>query len=58
MGVVLAVCLFTYFKQRDHLKTENHLGSVVSREASFLFNNMILLVACATVLVGTLFPVL
>ncbi len=58
MGLVLAVCLFTYFKQRDHLKTENHLGSVVSREASFLFNNMILLVACATVLVGTLFPVL
>ena len=58
MGIVLAVCLFTYFKQRDHLKTENHLGSVVSREASFLFNNMILLVACGTVLVGTLFPVL
>ena len=58
MGIVLAVCLFTYFKQRDHLRTENHLGSVVSREASFLFNNMILLVACGTVLVGTLFPVL
>ena len=58
MGFVLAVCLFAYFKQRDHLKTENHLGSVVSREASFLFNNMILLVACFTVLWGTLFPVL
>ena len=58
MTFVLAVCLFTYFKQRDHLKTENHLQSVVSREASFLFNNMILLVACATVLIGTLFPIL
>jgi cytochrome c-type biogenesis protein CcmF len=58
MAIVFAVCLFTYFKQRDHLKTENHLESVVSREASFLFNNMILLVACATVLIGTLFPVL
>ena len=58
MAIVLAVCLFTYFKQRDHLKSENRFESVVSREASFLFNNMILLVACITVLVGTLFPVL
>jgi len=58
MGLVLAVCLYTYIVNRDHLKTENHLGSVVSREASFLFNNMILLLACFTVLWGTLFPVL
>ncbi len=58
MALVLAVCLFTFFKQRDHLKSENTLESLVSRESSFLFNNMILLVACITVLVGTLFPVL
>jgi len=58
MVIVLAVCLFTYFKQRDHLVSENHFEGVVSREASFLFNNMIFLVACATVLIGTLFPVL
>ncbi len=58
MAIVFAVCLFTYFKQRDHLKSENRFESVVSREASFLFNNMILLVACITVLVGTLFPIL
>ncbi len=56
--VAFSVCLFTFFKQRDHLKTENRLESVVSREASFLFNNMILLTACFTVLWGTLFPVL
>jgi cytochrome c-type biogenesis protein CcmF len=56
--IVFAVCLFTFFKQRDHLGTENRFESVVSREASFLFNNMILLVACFTVLWGTLFPVL
>ncbi len=58
MALVLAVCLFTFFKQRDHLVSENRLESLVSRESSFLFNNMILLVACITVLVGTLFPVL
>jgi Cytochrome c biogenesis factor len=56
--IVFAVCLFTFFKQKDHLKSENKLESLVSRESSFLFNNLILLVACFTVLWGTLFPVL
>lgn len=58
MALVLAVCLFTFFKQRDHLKSENRLESLVSRESGFLFNNMVLLAACFTVLWGTLFPVL
>ena len=58
MALVLAVCLFTFFINKDHLKSENRLESLVSRESSFLFNNMILLVACLTILVGTLFPVL
>lgn len=56
--IVFAVCLFTFFKQKDHLKSENKLESLVSRESSFLFNNLILLTACFTVLWGTLFPVL
>jgi cytochrome c-type biogenesis protein CcmF len=58
MVLVLAVCMFTYFKNRDHLVSENRLESIVSRESSFLFNNMVLLAACFTVLWGTLFPVL
>ncbi len=56
--VVLAVCLFTFIRQRDHLKSENRLESLVSRESSFLFNNLVLLAACFTVLWGTLFPIL
>jgi cytochrome c-type biogenesis protein CcmF len=56
--IAFAVCLFTFFLQRDHLKSENKLESLVSRESSFMFNNLILLVACFTVLWGTLFPVL
>jgi cytochrome c-type biogenesis protein CcmF len=56
--IAFAICLFTFFFQRDHLKSENKLESLVSRESSFLFNNMILLAACFTVLWGTLFPVL
>ena len=56
--IIFAVCLFTFFRQRDHLRSENRLESLVSRESSFLFNNLVLLAACFTVLWGTLFPVL
>src|SRR5450432_2279216 len=38
MGITLAVCIFTYILQRDHLKSDHHLESLVSRESSFLFN--------------------
>jgi cytochrome c-type biogenesis protein CcmF len=40
------------------LKSDNQLDSYASREASFLFNNLILLAACFAVLWGTLFPVI
>jgi cytochrome c-type biogenesis protein CcmF len=56
--IVMSVCLFTFILQRDHLKAENKLESLVSRESSFLFNNLVLLAACFTVLWGTLFPIL
>src|SRR5437867_4038848 len=58
LGVTFAVCLFFYVKNRSHLRSEHKLESLVSRESSFLFNNLLLLVACFTVLWGTLFPVL
>src|SRR5271169_3126931 len=58
MGIVLAVCIFTYVLNRSHLKSEHHLESLVSRESSFLFNNLVLLTACFVILWGTLFPVL
>ena len=58
MGIVLAVCLFTYILQRSHLQAEYRLESLVSRESSFLFNNLVLLTACFVILWGTLFPVL
>jgi len=55
--VTLTVCTAAYFKNRDYLKSENVLDSMVSRESSFLFNNLLFLVACIAVLSGTLFPV-
>src|ERR1700761_5107192 len=56
--IVLSICLFTFLKQRDHLKSEHKLESLVSRESSFLFNNLVLLAACFTILWGTLFPII
>jgi cytochrome c-type biogenesis protein CcmF len=58
MGIVLAVCIFTYILHRDHLKSEQHLESLVSRESSFLFNNLVLLTACFVILWGTMFPII
>jgi cytochrome c-type biogenesis protein CcmF len=58
MGIVLGVCIFTYILQRGHLKTEHHMESLVSRESSFLFNNLVLLTACFVILWGTLFPII
>jgi cytochrome c-type biogenesis protein CcmF len=58
LAVIFVTCLFFYWKNRSHLVSEHKLESLVSRESSFLFNNLLLLVACFTVLWGTLFPVL
>jgi cytochrome c-type biogenesis protein CcmF len=57
LALILVVCFVAYVKNRDYLKSENQLDSIVSRESSFLFNNLILLVSCVAVLSGTLFPV-
>jgi cytochrome c-type biogenesis protein CcmF len=58
MIVIGVVCLFFFIKNADHLKSEHRLESLVSRESSFLFNNVVLLALCFTILWGTLFPVL
>ncbi|MGH9708052.1 MAG: heme lyase CcmF/NrfE family subunit, partial [Candidatus Acidiferrales bacterium] len=58
LGMIFAVCLAAWWKNRDYLRSDNQLDSLVSRESSFLFNNLVLLAACFAVLWGTLFPVL
>lgn len=42
----------------DFLKSEAQMESVLSRESSFLFNNLVLLASCFAILWGTLFPVI
>ncbi len=58
LGLSVAVCLFFFVKNYSHLKSENKLESLVSRESSFMFNNVMLLASCFVVLWGTLFPIL
>src|SRR5207237_3472067 len=52
LALIFVVCLLFFIKNREHLKSENRLEAVVSRESSFLFNNLLLLAACFTILWG------
>ncbi len=56
LGITFVTFLFFFIKNRSHLKSEHKLESLISRESSFLFNNLLLLLACFTVLWGTWFP--
>ena len=58
LSIIFATCVFFFVRNRETLRSEHRLESLVSRESSFLFNNLVLLVACFAVLWGTLFPVL
>src|SRR6266487_1115724 len=58
LAIILATCVYFYWKNRAHLLGEHKLESLISRESSFLFNKLLLLLACFTVLWGTLFPVI
>jgi cytochrome c-type biogenesis protein CcmF len=61
-GVFLALVFFgslvLLVSRLDSLKTEHRLESLVSRESSFLFNNLILVGIALTVLFLTTFPML
>ena len=58
LGLGIAATTFLILSRLDFLKSESHMESVVSRESSFLFNNLILLASCFAILWGTLFPVI
>src|SRR5215469_18415604 len=58
LALGIAATIYLILDRLDYLKSESQLESVVSRESSFLFNNLILLASCFAVLWGTLFPVI
>ncbi|HUO60559.1 MAG TPA: heme lyase CcmF/NrfE family subunit [Candidatus Acidoferrales bacterium] len=58
LALTLATCVYFFVRNHSALKSEHQLESLISRESSFLFNNVLLLVSAFAVLWGTLFPVL
>jgi cytochrome c-type biogenesis protein CcmF len=58
LAIGIAATVYLILDRLDYLKSEAQLESVISRESSFLFNNLILLASCFAVLWGTLFPVI
>jgi cytochrome c-type biogenesis protein CcmF len=58
LGIVFFGSLALLILRLDDLKSESRLESVISRESSFLFNNMILVGIALTVLLLTTFPMI
>jgi cytochrome c-type biogenesis protein CcmF len=58
LAIGIAATVWLILDRLEYLKSESQLESVISRESSFLFNNLILLASCFAVLWGTLFPVI
>jgi cytochrome c-type biogenesis protein CcmF len=58
LAIGISGTVYLILDRLEYLKSESELESVVSRESSFLFNNLLLLASCFAVLWGTLFPVI
>jgi len=58
LGITFFGSLILLVLRLDDLKSEARMESVLSREASFLFNNMMLVGIAATVLLLTTFPLI
>ena len=58
LAVGIAATVILILERLKYLKSEARLESVVSRESSFMFNNLILVASCFAVLWGTMLPVI
>ncbi len=56
LGLATALTAALLVARRADLRPDHQIESVLSREAGYLFNNLLLLVMMAAVFVGTLFP--
>jgi cytochrome c-type biogenesis protein CcmF len=56
--LIFATFLAFYVANHSHLRSEHKLESIISRESSFLFNNLLFTIACFVVLWGTFFPLI
>ena len=58
LGLIIFFSFYLIYTRRKDLKSRYLLDSILSRESSFLFNNLILLGAVFAILWGTLFPMI
>jgi cytochrome c-type biogenesis protein CcmF len=58
LAIGITATIYLILDRLDYLKSEAQLEAIISRESSFLFNNLVLLASCFAVLWGTLFPVI
>jgi len=58
LGILILLSGYLIFTRRKDLKSRYHLDAILSRETSFLFNNLILIGAAFAILWGTLFPLI
>ena len=56
LGISFLVFITFYILNHEHLRSEHKLESMISRESSFLFNNLLFVLLCFTVAWGTWFP--
>ena len=57
IAFVTAASLLIVFSRLDMLRSRTRLESIVSREATFLYNNLLLVALCLTILWGVIFPI-
>ncbi len=58
IGVLIAGSIYLVVSRREMLRSENRLDSLLSREAVFLANNLVLVALCFVIFWGTYFPLI
>ena len=58
LAILILCTVFWFFKRKSYLDTPDKIDSFTSREGGFLYNNLILILMCFTIMWGTLFPIL
>src|SRR5215207_5179164 len=58
IGVVVAFSVTLILRRLLLLRARTRLESLISREATFLYNNLLLVALCLTILWGVVFPIL
>ena len=58
LSLLILYTIFWFLRRKSYLDTPDKIDSFSSREGGFLYNNLILILMCFTIMWGTLFPIL